>query len=253
MSQQMGIYRITNKVNGKAYIGSSVNLADRRRVHFRQLRQGKHINEHLQRAFSSYGEGAFVFDIVEFVDDVATLLEREQAWLDGAGASSIYNMNPTAGKPPSKKGIKRSVRHAANWLLARKKNPVSTETKEKMSRAKKGKPLSPEHKAKLVLVRTGKKRGPLSPEHKVKLSLISKKRRHSAETKAKISLNSGTSRAVRQIDPNTGETVAIFPSTTKAAQAVGLRSRSAIRDACRDDWRTAAGYRWEYISPYTSA
>ena len=60
----IGIYKIENLVNGKLYIGQSVNLRKRRTRHFTELRNNKHTNPHLQRAFNKYGEKNFNFEII---------------------------------------------------------------------------------------------------------------------------------------------------------------------------------------------
>ena len=45
-----GIYKITNKVDGKFYIGSSKNLHKRWLSHRSELRRNHHCNQHLQSA-----------------------------------------------------------------------------------------------------------------------------------------------------------------------------------------------------------
>jgi group I intron endonuclease len=77
-----GIYKITNIINGKMYIGSSNNCKRRLREHFSKLRHNKHFNVKLQFAFNKYGENNFNFDIIEYVDNVDLLLEREQYYLN---------------------------------------------------------------------------------------------------------------------------------------------------------------------------
>jgi group I intron endonuclease len=57
-----GIYSITNTVNGKQYIGSSVDMKNRRRAHLNCLRKGIHKNPMLQAGFNKYGEDAFSFN-----------------------------------------------------------------------------------------------------------------------------------------------------------------------------------------------
>lgn len=55
---------IRNKVNGKKYIGQSVDIEKRFYEHKRTLRKNKHNNEHLQRAWNKYGESKFEFKII---------------------------------------------------------------------------------------------------------------------------------------------------------------------------------------------
>ena len=38
----IGIYKIENKVNGKVYIGQSIDIETRIKRHFRELRKGIH-------------------------------------------------------------------------------------------------------------------------------------------------------------------------------------------------------------------
>lgn len=78
----MGIYTITNLVTGKVYVGSSSNVPARRSDHFSRLRSLRHPNGRLQGAWSKYGKGAFIFEIVEIVEDAFWLIPREQAWID---------------------------------------------------------------------------------------------------------------------------------------------------------------------------
>ena len=55
----VGIYKITNLIDDKMYIGQTVNYLKRKNTHLAYLRNGKHHNEHLQRAFNKYGEISF--------------------------------------------------------------------------------------------------------------------------------------------------------------------------------------------------
>lgn len=83
MSRQKvsGIYGIENTVNGKVYYGSTVDRDDRWRRHKRALKDGKHRNRHLQRAWNKYGEDAFRFVWMEDVPP-EQLLDKEQVYLD---------------------------------------------------------------------------------------------------------------------------------------------------------------------------
>jgi group I intron endonuclease len=95
-----GIYKIINVVNNKFYVGSAVDLKRRRIRHFSELRTGKHNNKHLQAAWDKYGEPAFIFVVLEEVDDSVNILELEDVWLKNhVGKDYCYNMGKTATAP----------------------------------------------------------------------------------------------------------------------------------------------------------
>lgn len=76
-----GIYSITNKINGKRYIGLSINIYKRWADHRGYLRQNSHVNPHLQNAWNKYGEKNFKFEILERCHE-HLLEERELYWID---------------------------------------------------------------------------------------------------------------------------------------------------------------------------
>ena len=76
-----GVYKITNKLNGKFYIGSSNDVEHRWRQHRLQLKDKTHKNKHLQYAWNLYGEDNFMFDIIEECFPEMQF-EREQYYLD---------------------------------------------------------------------------------------------------------------------------------------------------------------------------
>lgn len=57
---ETGIYTITNRLDGKRYVGSSKNFATRWRVHTSLLRRGKHHNASGKRwaSITSAGDSA---------------------------------------------------------------------------------------------------------------------------------------------------------------------------------------------------
>jgi group I intron endonuclease len=94
-----GIYKIINKINGKYYVGSSINLnigSDcRLKTHARYLKSNRHKNDYLQNAWNKYGKNAFEFVVVEIVDPVKEkLLMVEQKYLDIAKnePNKTYNL-----------------------------------------------------------------------------------------------------------------------------------------------------------------
>jgi len=65
---RMGIYRIKNVVNGKIFLGSSLNLHGKSNSFKFQLKSGLHVNSELQRDFNQFGEENFVFEIVDTLE-----------------------------------------------------------------------------------------------------------------------------------------------------------------------------------------
>lgn len=168
-----GIYTITNTVNQKLYLGSSVNIDNRWRQHRNELLRNNHHNKFLQRAWNKYGPDAFHFAIVELVLP-PFLLERESYWLEKLrpyNPKKGYNIARDAqachlgmihsdearekmriahlGQKPSAEAITKA--REAN--LGKR---VSEETKERISQANLGHTVSAEARAKISAAKTGK-------------------------------------------------------------------------------------------------
>ncbi|OLD63405.1 MAG: hypothetical protein AUF65_02400 [Chloroflexi bacterium 13_1_20CM_50_12] len=175
-----GIYRITCTANEKVYIGSSVNLRKRHNYHFEDLKNNKHANKHLQRAWCKYGPGSFVFEVIELVLP-PFLVTQEQYWIDTLQAvENGFNIMPIAG---STVGRKVSDETRTKLVDARqRRGPISFETRAKMSASHKAENLSLETRAKLS---ASHKAENLTPETRMKISNASRNR--SSETRAKIS------------------------------------------------------------------
>lgn len=86
----LGVYAIINKINRKCYIGSSSNIYGRWSSHLSELKNNKHKNQKLQRAWNKYGENNFVFEMLEIFSDKQMdklefrkiLIKREQYYLN---------------------------------------------------------------------------------------------------------------------------------------------------------------------------
>lgn len=92
-----GIYKITNTINGKCYIGQSVDLIKRIKKHIKTLINGTNRNEHLQNAYRTYGAGNFTIEIIEECDE-QHLDEREIFWIDFYKSyDKNYGYNKTKG------------------------------------------------------------------------------------------------------------------------------------------------------------
>lgn len=96
MDKIAGVYQIENIIDGKLYIGSSVDIKTRFRSHKSYLRRGIHTNIHLQRAYNKYRKKNFIYSIILLCDPENTLL-YEQMLLD-AGIGD-YNIAEDASAP----------------------------------------------------------------------------------------------------------------------------------------------------------
>lgn len=76
-----GVYKITNMVNGKIYVGSSKDIKTRWSQHKKKLNSETHGNSHLQSAWILYGRDSFVFEVLEECS-VEKQFEREQYYLN---------------------------------------------------------------------------------------------------------------------------------------------------------------------------
>lgn len=78
-----GVYKIENINNGKKYIGSSKDIEKRFYQHKQELKNKTHHSAKLQHAWSkAKNKDIFLFDVVEIVDDINALKEREQYYID---------------------------------------------------------------------------------------------------------------------------------------------------------------------------
>lgn len=160
-----GVYIIENKVNGKLYVGSTNNFSTRWKRHICDLNKQIHTGTKLQRAWNKYGQSSFEFCVIEYVDNPAILMEREQHWLDTLKSVDLgYNTLPIAG---SSRGRKLSEAHKVAFLFTGNKH--SEESKKKMSVAAKNRGVSEETKEKMRNAQLGKTR---SNEMKAKMRAI---------------------------------------------------------------------------------
>lgn len=184
-SSVAAIYSIQHVASGKRYVGSAVNLAKRIAQHHRALRAGTHSNVKLQRAWNKYGEGEFVFSVLEDVSDAATLIAREQHWIDEYKAAKAgYNVSPTAG---STTGYKHSEETKLRMSVAKLGVPKAPGYGAIISNVLKGRKMTDEQREKMRAAKLGKKRGPNPPEWNAKIAAALAGKRLSDEHRAALS------------------------------------------------------------------
>ena len=189
------IYKITNTLNGKSYIGQTIYDAEKTRI-------SRHLNGHgsvpIKRAIEKYGQDAFTYEILhdgiipEFLDD----LERGVIEKFNTMAPQGYNLTYGGGGGSPSEETRRKMSEA------HKGKKLSEEHRRKISEAHKDKTFSEEHRRKLSEnnpmkrpevrrkqseAKKGKKGKTLSEETRRKMSEARKGRTFSEETRRKIS------------------------------------------------------------------
>jgi group I intron endonuclease len=130
------VYKITNKITGKVYIGiTNQGAGARYRHHWYEARIGEPAPIH--RSMAKYGEENFTLEIIDFADTYEELKEKEKYWIkqyDSVNRDKGYNLteggNGTFGRMHSEE-TKNKIRQKA---IGRK---ASEETKKKMSDSQK--------------------------------------------------------------------------------------------------------------------
>jgi hypothetical protein len=100
-----GIYQITNKVNGKFYIGQSRNISKRWRQHTGGLDKPDPLSRGsypLRAAFLKYGLEQFEFEVIEQCSE-SQLLTREAFWISERNPAYNCNIKTPVRKPNSQK------------------------------------------------------------------------------------------------------------------------------------------------------
>jgi hypothetical protein len=131
-----GVYRWTNKVNGKSYIGSSVNLNARLSHYLSSNFLAKKIltsKSAIYNALLTYNYENFSLEILEYCDR-SIVINREQYYLDKYEPE--YNILTKAG---SSLGFK----HSEQTLSMFRSRKLSGEALSNLKKAKVGATLSP--------------------------------------------------------------------------------------------------------------
>ena len=156
LTKNAGVYRISNRVDGKQYIGGSLLVLRRLGHHRSLLRRQLHFNRHLQRAWDKHGEDAFVFEVVQFCDKDDVLF-CEQTHLDEMFATVdrrlIYNTATVAAAPMT--GLKASDETRRKMSDALRGKRRCEATKERMRKAQRGRVVSDEGRRNVSMSKSG--------------------------------------------------------------------------------------------------
>lgn len=113
-----GIYKITNKINGHAYIGKATDIARRWRKHKGVGPEDHEYEYPLYKAFRKYGIENFTFDVIEECL-VSELDNKEIYWIAFYDTyCNGYNQTKGGNSPTHSKKIDEKILNAIDNLLA---------------------------------------------------------------------------------------------------------------------------------------
>ena len=212
------IYKITNSINGKVYIGQTTIGFDKR---YKGSIKNTH-NEHLKRAIEKYGEENFIIEKeYDFANSQEELNELEIKYIHEFNSiDNRYGYNKTTGG---------------------ESYTFTQEIKDKISESKKGCTLSEETREKLSEMRKGEGNSMYGKHHteetknKIKVARANQEnpmlgKHHTEETKNKIA-----EKRSKKVQCHTGEK---FDSALEASKWCNLKCQTTICKSCNDKTRT---------------
>lgn len=225
MIKTCGIYKITNKVLNKSYIGKSVHIEDRWKQHL----SGRGSME-LYLDFIKYGKENFIFEILEVCDE-SNLTRQEKYWINFYHTyPDGYNLND--GGDNSKYAIAKTKKTIYCYDL--EGNFLAEYESLKEAQRQTGIDNSNISRAAKTQGRT---KGYMWSYEKLP-QLNKYKRKTNNKT-------SGKRKPVGQFDKE-GNLIQIYESSAEAKRQTGI-SNSSIGEVCQNKRKTAGGYIWKFM------
>jgi group I intron endonuclease len=182
MSEKFVIYKITNTINNKIYIGQT-NDFNRRKSQYKHAAKQLEHDQLITKAMYKYGYENFIMEIIDEVNsrEEANIKEEEyMVKLDSRNKDIGYNMATGGGVFGLTDEIKEKISEKLKEFYSKNVSKI------------KGKALSEEHKLAISKASFGKKGTNLgkkfSPEHIEKIRIANTNKKHTEETKLKMSL-----------------------------------------------------------------
>lgn len=228
----MQIYKVTNIVDNKTYVGKTKNGIESRKLkHISSLNTKSKKHYKLYEAIKEHGISNFEWEVIDSAVTDAELNEKEMKWIKQLNTifPNGYNLNQgglgNKGYKHSKESIEKISRN--NYWLGRPGVNV-------------GKKFSEEHRRKLSEAKIGKPNNIVYTEEVIK-KLSEQKLGDKNPMYGKVP---PTSKKVVNVD--TGE---IFDSIKSAERENGAKA-SNIQKVCVGLRKTANGVRWAFLTDY---
>ena len=224
----IGVYKITNLINNKVYIGSTTSsFKERFRQHRKYLRGNYHHSNKLQNAWNKYGSENFIFEVVE-VTDKSTARTREGYWIQYFD-SFKNGYNVTLSVNGGVLGTKLTLEHKQRISKANigNKNRLNLlhdqQTKESIS---------------MSVIRFN------SSNSEAALKAKNNRRNKIIELN-KTMFNILKKKPVLQIDVQTNKIIKEWTSSKDAGENLSIYPTS-ITKVCKGKGKTAGGFKWSY-------
>lgn len=254
------VYLIQNLVNGKQYVGMTIDVKRRMQGHFTAANRGK--SGAISAAIRKYGFDNFSVSILHKCDSREQALALEVIEIDSRGTQrngynitsggdgcrgltpetrekmSIALSKALRGRPHSHahnkavseslKGLPKSAAHRHKLSMARKGKKASMESRKKMSEQRKGRKISANHLEKLL---AGKRLHKFTPEQLLKI---------------KQSAIAARGRKVLCVDNGLEFDAIVDASAWLRDQGFPKASPAAVSRVCRGIVKSAYGLTWRY-------
>lgn len=205
----MIIYLITNNINGKQYVGQTTRALEKRWQE--HTCRGITAKSAVKSAIKKYGKENFTIQQIDSASNLEELNKKEIDWINKLDTLNLgYNLHLGGGS-----------------------TEITEETREKLSKAAKGRKLSKSHILRLKEVHVGSKR---SKKSKEKMSAAAKK-----DTNRISHLNNISPRKKIIDNKNT-----IYNSITQASKTLNI-SRSSIYKVLKGEWQQVNNMTFSYL------
>lgn len=261
------IYKATNTVNGKMYIGQTIQgLGIRKWRHFQDTKRGSNIVFH--KAIRKYGEDNFEFEVIDTASSEDELTNKENYWIETLKTyieeedSQGYNMVCYKDNKRVAYGVPTKITEDVYLEIIRKcaKGNYSIDNLVREYEVSKTIGYYIFNEDSYISVRF---------RHLVSDSLFIEARTNFKELNYKRAMSKLSNhkrkenhhywglppgdhpmaKPVIQIDKDTGEVLREFTSATEAGQLVNAHHVTAIARVCRGERKSSYGYIWRYASP----
>ena len=222
----MYIYKTTNLLNGKIYIGKRVY---RKKDDKWYLGSGIYLN----RVIKKYGRENFKKEILEWCNDKTHLCKREIYWIKQFNATNReIGYNLSLGGDGGNVGVEAYIK-IGNKFRGKKK---PKEFGEKISKALKGKSKSKEHNEKVRQSLLGR----IRPKEVIDKMSKSIKKKYDNGWESPVQIE------VHQYNKTTGNYIQSFKSATEAGRVLNV-DRKAITNNCVGKSKSSGGFIWSKI------